>query len=91
MGNVNGWAGPLPEYWMQRQLELAKKILERERAYGMEPILPAFAGYVPPLFSTVYPHSKVSQLDKWAQGFNGTYYLDPLDNMFQVSFNEKTN
>jgi alpha-N-acetylglucosaminidase len=84
MGNINGWAGPLPQYWMEKQLELAKKILERERLFGMKPILPAFAGYVPPQFKKTYPSAKVVQLDKWAQGFNGTFFLDPLDEMFQI-------
>jgi alpha-N-acetylglucosaminidase len=69
---------------MEQQLGLAKLILQRERAYGMKPILPAFAGYVPPSFTKVYPRSRVSQLEKWAQGFNGTFFLDPLDDMFQV-------
>jgi len=49
---------------------------------GMKTIMPAFAGYVPPDFVNVYSKAKVSRLQKWAQGFDGTLFLDPLDDMF---------
>jgi alpha-N-acetylglucosaminidase len=82
-GNVNGHAGPLTQNWMNKQFELAQLILKRERQFGMKPILPGFNGFVPPQLKKIYPSSKVDQLQSWA-GFNGTFYLNPLDPMFQT-------
>jgi hypothetical protein len=39
--------GPLSDNWQQATLVLQHKILERMRAFGMIPVLPAFAGHVP--------------------------------------------
>ena len=48
MGNIDGWGGPLPQTWINNQLVLQKKILARMRSLGMIPVLPGFAGHVPP-------------------------------------------
>ena len=45
MGNLDGWGGPLPQSWMNRQKELQLKILQRERELGMKPVLSAFTGH----------------------------------------------
>jgi len=47
MGNIHGWGGPLPQSWIDNQLALQHKILDRMRALGMIPVLPGFAGHVP--------------------------------------------
>ena len=47
MSNVDYWQSPLPQSWLADQEKLQKLILERERAFDMTPILPAFAGHVP--------------------------------------------
>ncbi|ELR20307.1 AlphaN-acetylglucosaminidase, putative, partial [Acanthamoeba castellanii str. Neff] len=47
MGNIQGWGGPLDLAWRLAQAELQKKIVERQRMFGMLPVLPAFAGFVP--------------------------------------------
>lgn len=47
MNNLEGWGGPLPLAWYQRQEELQKKILKRMKEYGMTPVLPGYAGMVP--------------------------------------------
>lgn len=47
MNNLQGWGGPNPDWWYTRQESLAKKILERERELGMQPVLPGYAGMVP--------------------------------------------
>ncbi|KAL0477596.1 alpha-N-acetylglucosaminidase [Acrasis kona] len=83
MGNLYGWAGPLPDHFIEKQFQVALKILERERTLGMTPVLPGYAGYVPPKYKTKYPDSKVSQLWNWG-GFPGTLHLNPLDPMFQI-------
>jgi alpha-N-acetylglucosaminidase len=48
MGNTNSFGGPLPATWVDRHVELAQRILARQRELGMTPILPLFGGHVPP-------------------------------------------
>lgn len=47
MGNLNKWDGPLSDAWQQNQIALQHQILTRMRELGMQPITPAFAGFVP--------------------------------------------
>ena len=47
MGNMRGWGGPVSQTWLNDQLILQHKILDRMRALGMIPVLPGFAGHVP--------------------------------------------
>ncbi|MBZ2194981.1 alpha-N-acetylglucosaminidase [Occultella gossypii] len=48
MGATNSWGGPLPKDWVAEHLDLARRVLARQRELGMTPVLPAFAGHVPP-------------------------------------------
>ena len=41
MGNLDRFLGPLPQSFIDNQFLLQKKILQRERAFGMKPILPS--------------------------------------------------
>lgn len=50
MGNIQGWGGPLPQTWITKKLILQHQILQRMRDFGMIPVLPGFAGHVPPAF-----------------------------------------
>jgi alpha-N-acetylglucosaminidase len=34
MGNVQGWLGPLPNSWIDQQMQLQLLILERLRSFG---------------------------------------------------------
>jgi len=47
MGNVNKHDGPLPESYKTQSIALEKRILGRMRQLGIEPVAPAFAGFVP--------------------------------------------
>jgi alpha-N-acetylglucosaminidase len=47
MGCLTGWDRPLPEGWIDARERLGRRILDRERALGMRPVLPGFAGHVP--------------------------------------------
>ncbi|HEX6428869.1 MAG TPA: alpha-N-acetylglucosaminidase, partial [Niastella sp.] len=82
MGNIDGWNGPLPQHWMDRQKELQKQILERERSFGMKPVLPAFTGHVPTSFNQKFPNAKIKKTN-WGAGFRDVYILDPADDMFE--------
>jgi alpha-N-acetylglucosaminidase len=47
LGCLDSFGGPLPEGWIGQRQELGKRILERQRSFGMTPVLPAFTGHVP--------------------------------------------
>lgn len=47
MNNLEGWGGPLPKSWYDRQEALQKRILARMRQWGMKPVLPGYSGMVP--------------------------------------------
>lgn len=81
MGNLDGYGGPLPESWIKSHEELQKKILKREREFGMTPVLPSFTGHVPPAFKEKFPQTKLIKTH-WVGGFNDVYSIDPTDTMF---------
>lgn len=74
MGNIDGWGGPLPKSQMLGHEALQKKILERERSFGMKPILPAFTGHVPPAFKDKFPKATLKKTN-WTT-FPSVYILD---------------
>ncbi|HOV83199.1 MAG TPA: alpha-N-acetylglucosaminidase [Paludibacteraceae bacterium] len=80
MGNLDGWDGPLPLSFMQKQEELQKKILQQERSLGMTPILPAFTGHVPPSFQEKFPQAKIRKTS-WVN-FPEVCILDPNEPLF---------
>ena len=51
MNNLEGWGGPNPAWWYERQGQLAGQILGRMRELGMDPVLPGFGGMVPSNFT----------------------------------------
>ncbi|MET3498490.1 alpha-N-acetylglucosaminidase [Mucilaginibacter rubeus] len=83
MGNIDAWGGPLPQHWMDSHKALQKKILERERSFGMTPVLSSFTGHVPPSFKDKFPAAKVKRTN-WDAGFPDVFILDPDDPMFET-------
>ena len=84
MQNIDRWGGPLPKVWLDNQKDLQKKIVARERELNMKPVLPGFAGHVPPCITRIYPDAPLSSLGDWA-GFDSTCwckFLDPLDPLY---------
>lgn len=84
MTNFDHWHGNLPDSWLDTQAELQKRIVDRERALNMTPVLPAFAGHVPAEIRKVYPDAKITRMSSWG-GFKDeyrSYFLDPLDPLF---------
>ncbi|BAV09343.1 alpha-N-acetylglucosaminidase [Filimonas lacunae] len=81
MGNLDGWGGPLPLSWMTSHRDLQKKILQRERALGMKPVLASFTGHVPASFQKYFPKAKLKKTN-WTNGFADTWILDSEDPMF---------
>lgn len=83
MANLDGFGGPLPQRWIDGQRNLQKKILARERALGMTPVLPAFAGHVPKQIAERYPQADIKQLSSWC-GFEPTCFMNSTDSLFAV-------
>ena len=83
MGNIDGLGGPLPDSWIDSHIALERRILERERALGMTPVLQGFTGHVPETVAQVFPEAKIHRTGDWSAGFSGTWFLDPLDPLFQ--------
>ena len=86
MLNIDRWGGPLPKSWLEGQEALQKQIVARERELGMKPVLPAFAGHVPPELQRIYPDAQIERMSDWA-GFaleDYPWFLDPEDPLFPV-------
>lgn len=84
MANIDKWNGPLPQSYIDSRIKLQKKILERERAFSMTPVLPAFAGHVPGALKETQSEANISRLNNWG-GFSDPYvphFLDPEDPLF---------
>ncbi len=81
MANLDGFGGPLPQSWIDGQRKLQTQILERERALGMTPVLPAFAGHVPTRIAELYPEADIKRLSPWC-GFEPTCFLNSTDPLF---------
>jgi hypothetical protein len=67
--------------------ELQKRILARMRAFGMSPVLPAFAGFVPAAFVRRFPEASYARATRWGgfpDQFCCPHMLDPLDPLFQA-------
>ena len=94
MANIDGWCGPLPKQWLEQQTALQQRIVERERALNMRPVLPAFAGHVPGALRELFPNADIQALGSWA-GFDDQYRTcflnseDPLYSRIQRLFLEK--
>lgn len=82
MGNIEGHEGPLPEAYIEKKRQLQKQIMARMADYGMKPVVPAFSGYVPKQFKTLFPQAKISAMPTWSGFANETYWLDPADPLF---------
>ncbi|MDP4185841.1 MAG: alpha-N-acetylglucosaminidase [Bacteroidota bacterium] len=85
MGNITGWDGPLPASYFDKQIKLTHQILDRMRALGMKPIVPAFAGFVPEAIKRLYPDVSLRQLS-WG-GFDKKYQaaiLAPDSKLFRI-------
>ncbi|KOC65302.1 Alpha-N-acetylglucosaminidase, partial [Habropoda laboriosa] len=86
MGNIRGFGGPLSSNWHEKSLQLQHRILRRMRELGIIPVLPAFAGYVPRAFPSLFPMVNVTKNAVWNQfsdKYCCPYLLDPAEPLFQ--------
>ena len=82
MSNLEGWGGPNPDWWYQRQENLCKFILERMRELGMDPVLPGYGGILP---SNAAEKMGVAAMDQgtWCHGFQRPAFLLSTDERFE--------
>lgn len=78
MNNLENWGGPTPKNRYKSQYLLQKKILNRMRDYGIEPILPGYCGMI--------PHNNKLQIKTidtgtWC-GYTRPAFLQPNDTTF---------
>jgi len=84
MGNVQTWAGPLSDAWIDAQHDMQLLILARMRQFGMTPVLSMFAGHVPPAIRKYYPDAQITEAADWG-GFEEkyrTWILEVTDPLF---------
>ena len=81
MSNLEGWGGPNPDWWYERQEQLCKFILGRMRELGMEPVLPGYGNILP---SNAAEKMGVNALDQgnWCSGFRRPAFLMPTDKRY---------
>lgn len=79
MGNVQGLMPPRSEQYLQKRLELGKKIIEREKELGMTPILHGFSGSVPASLIAKLKSGEYARA--WCK-FPKTGLLDPVSRPF---------
>lgn len=79
MNNLQGWGGPNPDWWYERQAQLGKQINERMRSLGIEPVLPGFC-QVPSTFTNKTGILAVGQ-GNWC-GFQRPFLANPADPKF---------
>jgi alpha-N-acetylglucosaminidase len=82
MTNIESANGPLPKSWIDKHIQLGKRIIERQVSLGMQPIQQGFSGYVPRKFIEKFPEAKIAYGSGWCS-FDATAQLDPLDSLFK--------
>lgn len=82
MQNLQSYGGPLPMSWIQKHIDLGRKIIDRQLELGMRPIQQGFSGYVPRELKDKYPEARIKAQPSWC-GFQGAAQLDPTDPLFQ--------
>ena len=86
MGNINKHDGPLPQSYLDESISLQKKIIARMKEFGMNPVVPAFSGFVPSSLKRICPEAEIIDMQPWA-GFEegcGTFILSPKSDLFRL-------
>ncbi len=81
MNNLEGWGGPNPDNWYTQQEQLQKKIITRMGEFGIEPVLPGYAGMVPRNIGEKLD-IEVTDPGNWC-GFPRPAFLQPTDPNFE--------
>eukprot|EP00803_Ostreobium_quekettii_P000116 evm.model.scf_2738.1 EVM.evm.TU.scf_2738.1 scf_2738:3553-15483(-) len=86
MGNIQGYGGLIPWSYVQGQADLQHKIVARMRSFGMSPVYPGFAGFVPRSLLVRYPEVKATKSSNWCNFPEENccvWMLEPGDPLFK--------
>ncbi|MEG1564095.1 MAG: alpha-N-acetylglucosaminidase [Bacteroides sp.] len=81
MGNLEECGGPVSQAFIDRQAELQRKMLQRMREYGMEPVMQGFYGMVPNSLIEKYPQADIRNTGKWIT-YQRPAFIVPTDSLF---------
>lgn len=84
MGSICQVGGPLPQHWLDTQIELQHQLLKRMKELGIEPVIQSFGGFVPQGLKRIYPNT-VFHNTLWNAGFPPTQrplLIMPNDDLF---------
>ncbi|QZT37315.1 alpha-N-acetylglucosaminidase [Halosquirtibacter xylanolyticus] len=82
MGNLEGWGGGVPQEYIDNRAILQKKIVNRMRELGIEPVLQGFYGMVPHASIKKYPDADIRDVGTWC-GYRRPAFLTPEDPLFE--------
>lgn len=82
MGNIGSWDGPPPISFFKKQLDLAHKMQDRMKELDMDPIIHAFAGFVPKAIERIYPDEELRELG-WGGFEEKVQILSPKSDLFE--------
>ncbi|MBE6254523.1 MAG: alpha-N-acetylglucosaminidase [Prevotella sp.] len=60
MNNLTAWGGPQPESWYTQQQMLGRKIFQRMKDFGMQPVIPGYVGMIPKDFMSQAEATKIT-------------------------------
>ncbi|WP_298062815.1 alpha-N-acetylglucosaminidase [uncultured Rikenella sp.] len=83
MNNLEGWGGPNPEDWYDKQAELEQRIVARYREWGIQPVFAGYGGMVPS-DTAVWRKLGLSYVQDpglWC-GYRRPAFLQPVDSAF---------
>lgn len=83
MTNLDSFMSVPDKKYIDRRLELGRKIISRQVSLGMTPIQQGFAGHIPKFMKEIFSSSNLQSLPSWC-GFPGTAQFDPLDDGFTI-------
>lgn len=83
--NLQGEGGPLTRHEIDGEAALARKVADRMRELGIEPIALGFYGMVPDFFGTRFPGAKIIPQGNWVGGYRRPPVLDPSDPVFATT------
>lgn len=84
MNNMQAWGSTgagidgNPEWWYERQAQLASQILTRMRELGMSPVLPGFSGMIPDAMASKQSDWSIVENGTWCR-FTRPDILNPAD------------
>ncbi|MEN8229186.1 MAG: alpha-N-acetylglucosaminidase [Bacteroidota bacterium] len=81
MNVMESWRGPLPQSWIDRQVELRKKIQARMEEYGMQPVFHGFGGMIPYSLKKQFPDANIHDPGFFSD-FQRSGFISPSDSLF---------